>query len=125
MLKLRIGNRRIYDYKLKIDGDPPGVGSSPSLADITAGEWMIKRDPKDANDQALVRVFFDLYTPNDVFLLDTPEPGWVRIVVNSSKTVDVPPGKYYFALQLEWGIENKQEFVFSDGMIELCQDTIR
>ena len=45
--------------------------------------------------------------------------------MNSAQAVDRAPGRYYFALQLEWGAENKQEFIFGDGMIELCQDVIR
>lgn len=125
MLKLRIGNRRIYDYQLKIDGEAPGSGDAPPLEDITAGIWVIKKNQTDSNDDAVVKILYDVLTPSDVFLLDTPEMGWVRIVINSSKTAGLTPGRYHFALQLEWGSENKQEFVFQDGQIELIQDTVR
>lgn len=127
MLKLIIGNRKVLDYCLRIDGDLLGVGDAESyrLADITAGTWMVKKDPTDSNDDAVIKISFDAVTPNDVFLPDTPDTGWVRIVINSSKTQNVEPGRYYFALQLEWGVENKQEFQIGDGQVELCQDIIR
>lgn len=127
MLKLRIGNRRFYDYKLKIDGDLLGTGAAQSLDSITAGTWMLKAKPTDENDAAVVKVTYDVVTPANSpdFLLNTPDQGWVRVIVNSQKTMNVPVGRYYMALQLEWGEDNKQEFIFEDGMIELCQDVIR
>lgn len=127
MLKLIIGNRKVLDYCLRIDGDLLGSGDAQDygLASITAGVWMVKRDPLDSNDDAVIKIPFDPVTPNDIFLLNTPSDGWVRIVINSSKTQNVEPGRYYFALQLEWGVENKQEFHIGDRQVELCQDIIR
>lgn len=125
MIKLVIGNRRIYDYRLKIDGETLGTGEAPALKDITAGLWVIKKKPTDSNDDAIVKIAYNTLVPNDVFLIDVPEPGWVRVVVNSSETTGKTPDRYHFALQLEWGTDNKQEFIFGDGVIELCQDIIR
>lgn len=129
MLKLLIGNRRIYDYELRIDGDLLGSGDAVdnALESITAGTWVVKEKPTDANEDALVRVTYDVMVPvnSPNFLLNTPDSGWVRVIVPSSGTSGVTPGRYYMALQLEWGSDNKQEFIFDDGMIELCQDIVR
>ena len=125
MLELKIGNRRVYDYKLTIDGDSLGTGVAGALGDVVEGHWMVKADPTDANEDSVIKISYNPAIPNANFQINTPDAGWVRITVPSSMTKNLSPQEGYFALQLSWGADNEQEWVIGDGMIRFCQDTIR
>jgi hypothetical protein len=121
MLELIRGNKRTLQWHLTEDGE-----DLDNIADATKITFAIKRTQTEDDTPGADKVIltWENGQPQTTFKLDTPESGWVTVDLTSDH-MDISPGEYYIALQLEWGTSAKLEFTTAEGRVTVLQDTIR
>lgn len=119
MIQRLRGNRTILKYQLKMDGSLVST-----LVDATRIVFAVKEDRDDVDSDSVIFLEWNTGDIETTIKRNDPEDGWVRVELNSS-TMSISPRKYYFALQVEWGSDNRQEFIYGDGILEIRPDVIR
>ena len=119
MISLRKGNKKILKFKLMVDHQ-----LLDNLSSATKIVFAAKDKREDSNDDAPIYLEWLTGQINSAIAIDTPEEGWVTVTLSSS-TTDIPEGVYYFALQIEWFPDDKQEFIYGDGQMKVEPDVIR
>lgn len=120
MISVIRGNRKTLKWGLKVDGE-----YLDTLASATKITFAVKEDKEDQNVDASIFIeWINGGDPEPRIILDSPEEGWVRVTLYPSDT-SIGSGKYFYALQVEWADENKLEFIYGDGLLQVKSDVIR
>ena len=120
-MELKIGNY----YKLIVAAkDQNGVTIS-NLSTVSAVKYMLKKNKLDADTDAIVTK--DLL---DGLSVDDPVTGSISVELVADDTIDVDPGDYFQAIQVEYSDDNQQEIKIKENgkvidHITLIQDIIR
>jgi hypothetical protein len=119
MIEVLRGNRVILRYQLYTDGV-----RIQDLAAATRAVFAMKTNQEDLDEDSVVYVEKGMTGTGSAIEIDTPDIGSVRVVLDAP-TMVIPAGRYHYALQVEWGSDNKLEFTYGDGIIQVNQDTVR
>ena len=119
MIKVLKGNRMALRWHLKVDGE-----DLDNLATAAKIIYAAKVNREDANVDSVIISEWYFGDAQVEIKLDDPTPGWVLISIGSTK-MDVTPKVYFHSLQVEWGPEDKIEFIYGDGKLKVLQDVIR
>lgn len=95
-----------------------------NLDQLTKVVFAMKARLTDDDRDSTVWIEWNQGDPQDIVKINDPETGCISVLLDS-QTLAISPGKYYFALQVEWSPSNRLEFKYGDGIVLVEQDIVR
>ncbi len=118
MIEVLRGSRTVLRYQLFVDGvQVPNLGEAEKVC------FAMKSRQEDTNADSAVYVETGMTGIGSSIACENGT-GTVLVTLDAA-IMEIPAGRYFYALQVEWSPGDVLEFVFDDGIIQVNQDTIR